>query len=600
VVGRCTSRAALAGGSASRWLVAAVLLVLTVSVGSPASAAGLPARPPQVLGAAGPGLQVPTTTATPTPSATVTVTPAVTLTATPTPSPAPSQAPSPTPKVTPSPTSTPKPPLPRPTSFPAYWEVASDGGIFSFGGTPFYGSMGGSHLNKPVVGLASPDGKGYWEVASDGGIFSFGDAPFYGSMGGRHLNKPIVGIAATPDGRGYWEVASDGGIFSFGDAGFYGSMGGSHLNQPIVAIAATADGHGYWEVASDGGIFSFGDAGFYGSMGGTPLNKPIVSLVPASLSSGYVEVAADGGTFVFGATPFYGSLGGIPIKRPIVAAAVDPGGAGYWFTDSGGEVFAFGQASYYGSAPSPLAAPIVGMAEGTGSGAFVGASYPSGSYGYDVSIYQCQQFPTGLHDIGIVQVDGVSSGATNPCLGQQATWAGAGLNLYTFLTNVPVGNQGPVTAPCAGEAECYAVGYNAGIKAFQDAQAAGVPTSVPWWLDVEGPGSYWTPNPDYNAQTIMGAINALRATEGIPSVGIYASPAVWNEIVGAYQPPVPYWMADWVATSPTDPAGPTACAAAATWQQNEQLPTGPVQIVQYSDSVNATGSFQGFDGDYAC
>ena len=72
--------------------------------------------------------------------------------------------------------------------------------------------MGGTVLNAPVVGIAStPDGKGYVEVASDGGVFTFGDAGFYGSMGGQHLNKPIVGIAVTPDGRGYWEVASDGG-----------------------------------------------------------------------------------------------------------------------------------------------------------------------------------------------------------------------------------------------------------------------------------------------------------------------------------------------------------------------------------------------------
>jgi hypothetical protein len=121
-------------------------------------------------------------------------------------------------------------------------------------------------------------GNGYREVASDGGIFSFGDAGFHGSMGGKPLNQPIVGIASTPDGNGYWEVASDGGIFSFGDAGFHGSMGGTRLNQPIVGIASTPDGNGYWEVASDGGIFSFGDAGFDGSMGGTRLNQPIVGM----------------------------------------------------------------------------------------------------------------------------------------------------------------------------------------------------------------------------------------------------------------------------------------------------------------------------------
>ena len=58
------------------------------------------------------------------------------------------------------------------------------------------------------------------------GIFAFGDATFDGSMGGTRLNAPIVGIAATVDGGGYWEVASDGGIFAFGDAIFNGSMGG--------------------------------------------------------------------------------------------------------------------------------------------------------------------------------------------------------------------------------------------------------------------------------------------------------------------------------------------------------------------------------------
>ena len=115
-------------------------------------------------------------------------------------------------------------------------------------------------------------------MASDGGIFSFGDAAFHGSMGGTPLNAPIVGMAATPDGAGYWEVASDGGIFSFGDAAFHGSMGGTPLNAPIVGMAATPDGGGYWEVASDGGIFSFGDAAFHGSMGGTPLNAPIVGM----------------------------------------------------------------------------------------------------------------------------------------------------------------------------------------------------------------------------------------------------------------------------------------------------------------------------------
>jgi len=125
---------------------------------------------------------------------------------------------------------------------------------------------------------STPTGGGYWEVASDGGLFSFGNAKFYGSMGGKPLNKPIVGMASTPTGGGYWEVASDGGLFSFGNAKFYGSMGGKPLNKPIVGMASTPTGGGYWEVASDGGIFSF-TAPFYGSMGGKSLAAPIVGIV---------------------------------------------------------------------------------------------------------------------------------------------------------------------------------------------------------------------------------------------------------------------------------------------------------------------------------
>ncbi len=96
-------------------------------------------------------------------------------------------------------------------------------------------------VDRPIVAMAAtPDGGGYWEVASDGGIFSFGDAGFYGSEGGHPLNAPIVGMAGAPDGGGYWEVASDGGVFSFGDAGFYGSEGGHPLDRPIVGMAGHA------------------------------------------------------------------------------------------------------------------------------------------------------------------------------------------------------------------------------------------------------------------------------------------------------------------------------------------------------------------------
>ena len=238
--------------------------------------------------------------------------------------------------------------------------MAADGGVFSFC-QPFLGSMGGQHLNAPIVGLAeTPGGGGYWEVGSDGGIFSYGNASFHGSTGSLHLNAPIVGMAATPDGGGYWLVASDGGIFNYGDAastarpdpststspssawpprptaGAIGSWpptaassatatpistarrGGHPLNKPIVGMAASATGR-LLARASDGGIFNYGDAAFYGSTGAIALNKPVVGMAATPDGGGYWLVASDGGIFSYGDAVFNGSTGDLALNAPIVA-----------------------------------------------------------------------------------------------------------------------------------------------------------------------------------------------------------------------------------------------------------------------------------------
>jgi hypothetical protein len=244
-----------------------------------------------------------------------------------------------------------------------YDMTASDGGVFAFGADAFHGSMGGIHLNAPVVATAKdPATGGYWEVAADGGVFAF-DAPFYGSMGGTRLSGFVLGMAATPDGRGYWLVASDGGVFAFGDARFYGSMGGRPLAKPVVGMAASADGNGYWLVASDGGVFAFGDAAFDGSTGGIALAKPVVGMAPVPQGGGYWLVASDGGVFAFGAAQYFGSTGGIPLARPVVALLPGPGGGGYWLVASDGGLFSFGDAGFLGSVGGiPLNAPVVGGA----------------------------------------------------------------------------------------------------------------------------------------------------------------------------------------------------------------------------------------------
>jgi len=229
-----------------------------------------------------------------------------------------------------------------------YWLSAADGGVFSFGNAAFEGSMGATHLNAPVVGMAGTlDGGGYWLVAADGGVFSFGDAGFHGSMGATRLNSPVVGIAPTA-GAGYWMVAGDGGIFAFGDAGFHGSMGATHLNAPVVGMAPTPDGGGYWLVAADGGIFAFGDAGFHGSMGATHLNAPVVGMAPTPDGGGYWLVAADGGVFSFGDAAFEGSLPGIEVHATATGILATHTGSGYLILTAAGEAVDFGDAPQFG------------------------------------------------------------------------------------------------------------------------------------------------------------------------------------------------------------------------------------------------------------
>jgi hypothetical protein len=251
---------------------------------------------------------------------------------------------------------------------PGYWLAGSDGGLFTFGDSHYFGSTGNARLAQPIVGMASTfDGGGYWLVASDGGVFAFGDAPFFGSTGNRHLAKPIVGMAATPDGGGYWLVASDGGIFAFGDAEFFGSTNGTKLDKPIVGMAPTPDGGGYWLVASDGGIFSLGDAPFFGSTGADHLAKPIVGMAATLDGGGYWLVASDGGIFAFGDAQFFGSTGGIRLNQPVVGMAPTPDGGGYWLTASDGGIFSFGNAGFAGSTGGvALNKPVVAMAADPG------------------------------------------------------------------------------------------------------------------------------------------------------------------------------------------------------------------------------------------
>jgi CSLREA domain-containing protein len=251
-----------------------------------------------------------------------------------------------------------------------YWTVASDGGVFTFGGYTFYGSMGGTKLNAPVVGMAAtPDRGGYFLVGSDGGVFTFGNAVghFHGSTGNIKLNAPVVGIAAMPDGDGYFLVASDGGVFTFGSAAphFHGSMGATKLNSPMVGIAVMPDGDGYFLVAADGGVFTFGSAAphFHGSTGAIKLNSPMVGIAVTQDGDGYWMTAGDGGVFTFGNAKFLGSMGAVKLNKPVVGIAATSDAQGYWLVATDGGIFTFGNAMFLGSMGAiKLNQPMNGMA----------------------------------------------------------------------------------------------------------------------------------------------------------------------------------------------------------------------------------------------
>ena len=251
-----------------------------------------------------------------------------------------------------------------PTPPPGYWQVASDGGVFTFGSAGFYGSTGSMRLNKPVVGMAqTPDHRGYWLVASDGGVFSFGDAGFYGSTGSMILNKPIIGMISSLDGHGYWLIASDGGVFAFGNAQFYGSAGGDGLAYPVTAAAPSYLNGGYWLVDANGQVFNYGNAPFEGQPAFAPGGYRITGMAGTHNSSGYWLASANGNVADFGDAAPYGSMMGATLNSPIIGMAPTHDGAGYWLQGGDGGIFTYGDAPFLGSMGGhPLNAPMVGIA----------------------------------------------------------------------------------------------------------------------------------------------------------------------------------------------------------------------------------------------
>lgn len=247
-------------------------------------------------------------------------------------------------------------------------------------GAPDHGSTAGIALNAPVVGIAaSPDGAGYWEVASDGGVFSFGGARYAGSLGDIHLNQPIVGMAPTATGNGYWLVAADGGVFMFGDAPFLGSTGDRQLGDPVVALVAAPVGAGYWLVTAGGAVFGFGTALVRGDLSANRQPNPVVGMAATPTGDGYWLATADGGVFTFGGAAFAGSLGGQRLDEPVVGIAGAGRGA-YWLVTRDGAVYSYGGATFAGSAADACKDAVLGLAVHRGGGYWLGTAPLPGAW----------------------------------------------------------------------------------------------------------------------------------------------------------------------------------------------------------------------------
>lgn len=155
-----------------------------------------------------------------------------------------------------------------------------------------------------VSGTGSTNG-GAWLLGQDGGIFSFGGAPFYGSpVGQDYWNGRHAKVLETKDNGGYRIVAQEsapGSGYDYPGGGNIISTG-PEFNPPvtlrIVADLRAPEG-GIWILQEDGAIFTFGAAEFHGGANGKDYfaGRKAAQLEAATLpdgKNGYVIIASSG------------------------------------------------------------------------------------------------------------------------------------------------------------------------------------------------------------------------------------------------------------------------------------------------------------------
>ncbi len=220
-----------------------------------------------------------------------------------------------------------------------YWLVGDDGGVFSYGNSWYYGSLGGEFSHEVTMIARTQSGAGYWLCRTNGNVYTFGDAIYSG--GQVSPAHPIICIeAAGHTGHGYWLLSNAGDIYTFGGAGYYGGNPGGA--SQIVDMASTKTGLGYWLLDDHGHVYSFGDAVYYGNGSYTGSSFTAIGVTPSG--QGYYLVDKVGHVYTQGDAVYHGGTSGIVLDDPIQDIAVDPNGRGYWLAASDGGVFTFGTA----------------------------------------------------------------------------------------------------------------------------------------------------------------------------------------------------------------------------------------------------------------
>ena len=198
--------------------------------------------------------------------------------------------------------------------------------------------------------------------------------------------------------------------------------------------------------------------------------------------------------------------------------------------------------------------------------------YPSGSTGVDLSWPNCgEQIPAST-TFGIIGVTEGTPYSANPCLADQAAHFPKTLSLYANSGWNDHSDHLDPSSPKAclpedGDCLAYNYGYNAGLAAYDAANAAGV-SSAMWWLDVESDNT-WNDDASQNRNSLQGEYDALTA-RGATTVGVYSTTSGWQTITGGWQNSWPSWIG---ADDPASAQGRQACTGA-------QFTGGPTLVVQ--------------------